>query len=294
MATSEEILTKLNAEQEALLSEVRTVWLNAVHTPLDVEKAKEGIKWMYSLIGKKPPIVIVLQNPYELQVAANLLKGTTNEFYPFSESVMYDSHWVAYYDYFSRPEVGLTITKTVRENLTALIDYLTSGVSLSVLFEGVTLICGPPTTIRRDETGRTSAVGVPAIEWPGWGGDVWKMGDVRLVNERYHCHPSEWKAEWLIDEPNTEVKRLILEQLSPDTVFAELGAVLIDSWREYELFEVTKADIGVRLLRMKSPPLKDDSTPEYIGTVPESIQTAEEGIVWRNRGHHPDEFAWVA
>lgn len=288
-----EKLMQLTKEQEALIPVTRQKWIDAVHLPLDIEKAKKGLEFIYSLINKPPPLVVVLQNPYEVQIAANLLNQTTKQCYSFSESVLFDSFWVGFYEYFLLPELGLNISPDLREKMDNFSEYLSSGVSTSVLFEKIALICGPPSVVRRDDQGRSSAIGQPAIEWPrGW--ERWKIGNVGLDNKRYHCHPSEWKAEWLIDEPNTEIKRLILEYLTPDVVFDELGAVLIDSWREYELYNVTRADIGVRLLRMKSPPLKDDSTPYYVGTVPESIETAEEAIVWRNRGHHPDEFAWVA
>jgi leucine-rich repeat protein SHOC2 len=55
---------------------------------------------------------------------------------------------------------------------------------------------------------------------------------------RYWTKFSDWKAEWLLDEDNAEIRRALIEQLGYERICDELNAVMLDTWREYTLLKV--------------------------------------------------------
>jgi leucine-rich repeat protein SHOC2 len=121
---------------------------------------------------------------------------------------------------------------------------------------------------------------------------------VRLPR-RYWIELSEWKYEWLFDEDNIEIRRILIEQLGYQNITEELNSLIIDTWREYILLKVEKVNqvynevtqtIDIEpmvLLKMTCP-----STQHiHVLRVPPEIESAEAAITWVNHGIHPDEFA---
>jgi leucine-rich repeat protein SHOC2 len=106
---------------------------------------------------------------------------------------------------------------------------------------------------------------------------------------RYWTKFSEWKSEWLLDEENAEIRKVIIEQIGYDRICQELDAIERDIWREYTLLEI-KGEIDVEpivLLKMTCP-----STGHiHALRVPPDMQSAAEAITWVNGGIHPDDIA---
>lgn len=126
--------------------------------------------------------------------------------------------------------------------------------------------------------------------------EVWLFG-VRLPR-RYWTKFSEWKAEWLLDETNAEIRRTLIEQVGYEKTCDELGAIEIDSWNEYTLLKIDNIQIvyeGWRevgrepmiLLKMTCP----STAHIHILRVPPDMTSAENAIVWVNHGIHPSKFA---
>jgi hypothetical protein len=123
------------------------------------------------------------------------------------------------------------------------------------------------------------------------------MFDVQLPR-RYWTEFSNWKAEWLLDEENASIRQVLIEQLGYEEIYNKLGAVSIDSWREYTLLKLDNMqslyDEGIEvgrepmlLLKMTCP-----STGNiHILRVPPEMKSAEAAITWVNHGIHPDKFA---
>ena len=115
---------------------------------------------------------------------------------------------------------------------------------------------------------------------------------------RYWTKLSDWKAEWLLDEDNAEIRRALVEQLGYEKICKELSANDVDIWREYTLlkidgietvYDIEDDPIGrepMVLLKMTCP-----STQHiHILRVPPEITSAEAAITWVNHGIHPDKF----
>jgi leucine-rich repeat protein SHOC2 len=116
---------------------------------------------------------------------------------------------------------------------------------------------------------------------------------------RYWRKFSDWKAKWLLDENNTEIRRRLIEQLGYEKICDELGAIAIDTWQEYTLLKIDNIEIvyqgwrremsrePMMLLKMTCP----STAHIHILRVPPEMTGAEEAIVWVNHGIHPSKFA---
>jgi leucine-rich repeat protein SHOC2 len=115
---------------------------------------------------------------------------------------------------------------------------------------------------------------------------------------RYWTHLVAWQSEWLLDEDNTEIRRMLIEQLGYEKICQNLGSVDVDKWREYTLLKIDHAEIiydegypvetePMVLLKMTCP----STAHIHILRVPPEMTSAEAAITWVNHGIHPDEFA---
>ncbi|PSB51547.1 leucine-rich repeat domain-containing protein [Chamaesiphon polymorphus] len=112
---------------------------------------------------------------------------------------------------------------------------------------------------------------------------------------RYWTKLSEWKAEWLQDETNAELRRRLIQQIGYERICQELDAIQLDFWREYTLLKIDgierwhgHIDIyePMVLLKMTCP-----STGHiHVLRVPPEMTSAEAAITWINHGIHPDRF----
>ncbi len=125
---------------------------------------------------------------------------------------------------------------------------------------------------------------------------VWLLG-VRLPR-RYWMKFAKWKAEWLFDEENSAIRRLLIEQLGYEKICTELQAIEIDTWQEYTLLKIDNIqsiyegwrEVGreaMVLLRMTCP----STAHRHTLRVPPEMTSAEAAIVWVNHGIHPSQFS---
>jgi leucine-rich repeat protein SHOC2 len=106
---------------------------------------------------------------------------------------------------------------------------------------------------------------------------------------KYWTKLSDWNPKWLLDEKNSEIRQVLIQQIGYDRICQELNAIDLDTWREYTLLkiEVNIDEEPMVLLKMICP-----STGHiYILRVPPEITSAEAAITWVNHGIHPDEFS---
>jgi leucine-rich repeat protein SHOC2 len=109
------------------------------------------------------------------------------------------------------------------------------------------------------------------------------------IPERYLIKFSDWEPKWLLDEDNAEIRKVLIEQVGYDRICQELGAVELDTWREYTLLKI-EHDVDIEpivLLKMICPSTKHI----HILRVPPEIDSAESAITWINWGIHPNEIA---
>jgi hypothetical protein len=116
---------------------------------------------------------------------------------------------------------------------------------------------------------------------------------------RYWTKLSDWRPEWLLDEDNAEIRRILIQQLGYERICHELESAQIDTWREYTLLKIEEIEAvyeyedepsgyePMALLKMTCP-----STGHiHILRVPPEMTSAEAAITWVNHGIHPDKIA---
>ncbi len=154
-------------------------------------------------------------------------------------------------------------------------------------FENICYVCDRPRHLRFDSQNRLHAEGLPAIEFAdGW--NFYYYHGVKLPENYGQVHPDLWKAEWLLSEDNTELKRVLIQGIGYDRIIQELEAEQIDSWQEYALLQIDTADFEpICLLKMTCP------STGFIHAlrVPPDLTSAREAIRWVNGGIDPEEFS---
>ncbi|MBD2186306.1 DUF6745 domain-containing protein [Aerosakkonema funiforme] len=154
--------------------------------------------------------------------------------------------------------------------------------------ERACLVCDRPRQMRYDSENRLHAEGEPAIEFAD-GYRVYAYRGVRLPEKYGSIYPHQWQAEWLLEENNAELRRVLIQGIGYGRICQELQAQDLDSWREYTLLKID-SDVDVEpiyLLKMTCP-----STGYIHATrVPPHMRSAREAIGWVNWGIDPAEFS---
>jgi hypothetical protein len=129
--------------------------------------------------------------------------------------------------------------------------------------------------------------GTPAIAYSDGNSQYYYRGV--LLPEKYSVHPHQWQSAWLLTEENAELRRVLIQGIGYTRVCQELGAVELDSWREYTLLRIDQnIDVEpIYLLKMTCP-----STAYIHATrVPPTMTSAREAIRWINWDVDSEQFA---
>jgi len=158
-------------------------------------------------------------------------------------------------------------------------------------YEKTCIVCDRPLKLSFDSQDRLHAEGKPAIQFPdGWG--LYSYHGVTLPKKYGVVPPQEWQAQWILEETNSEFRRVLIQEIGYAHMCEKLQATELDSWAEYTLLKIDKMiDNGDRqpfyLLKMTCPSTK------FIHAlrVPPDMRSAREAIRWANWGIDPQEFS---
>jgi leucine-rich repeat protein SHOC2 len=117
-----------------------------------------------------------------------------------------------------------------------------------------------------------------------------RVGGVNLPR-RYWCDLDRLPPEWLLNESNMELRRILIDRIGYLQIYNRFGAIVQDTWRQYTLLKTRRFQSFDRepmvLLKMVCP----STAHLHILRVPPLVTSAEDAIVWVNHGIHPDDFA---
>lgn len=156
------------------------------------------------------------------------------------------------------------------------------------VFDRTCYICDRPTVISLDEQNRLHGEGKAAIAYSD-GYSIYANHGVMLPEKYGVVHPHQWQAQWLLEEQNAELRRVLIQEIGYGRLCQELAATELDSWREYTLLRIDNSiDVEpIHLLKMTCP-----STGYIHSTrVPPNMRSAKEAISWVNWEINPEEFA---
>jgi hypothetical protein len=132
------------------------------------------------------------------------------------------------------------------------------------------------------------ADGQPAVQWSDSEGYYFWHGTP--IPQKYGAVLSQkWRSQWLLEEPNAELRRILIQSIGYNCIVQELGAVELDAWREYSLLKI-QANIDVEpihLLKMICP----STNHIHLLRVPPDLTSACEAIRWANWEIDPEAFA---
>jgi len=155
------------------------------------------------------------------------------------------------------------------------------------MFHNVCYVCSRPTQLYLDSEYRLHAEGESAIAFAD-GYSLYFHHGVILPEKYGQIHPDLWQAQWLLEERNAELKRILIQKMGYDRICQQLQAVELDGWQEYTLLKIDNADVEpIYLLKMTCP------STGFIHAlrVPPDVLTAKEAIRWVNWDIDPEEFS---
>ncbi|MBD2452202.1 hypothetical protein H6G76_34905 [Nostoc sp. FACHB-152] len=154
-------------------------------------------------------------------------------------------------------------------------------------YEGVAIAIQRP-LIRRNSAGEIHGEGIPAIEFSD-GCGVYAYRGINLPEKYGQAHPTNWRAEWLLEQRNAELRRVLIQGIGYERIYQQLQAKEYDRWQEYTLLQIeSEVDVEpIHLLKMTCP----STGFTHVLRVPPDISSARESIRWVNWGIDPTEFA---
>ena len=167
------------------------------------------------------------------------------------------------------------------------VESLISECGCILPFEKTCIICDRPTKLSFDSEYRLHAEGEAAIQFAD-GYSLYYYHGVPLP-EKYRVHPHQWQAQWLLEESNAELRRVLIQGIGYGRICQELQATQLDRWREYTLLKIdNEVDVEpIYLLKMTCP----STGFIHAMRVPPYVRSAREAIRWMNWGTDPEEFS---
>lgn len=151
----------------------------------------------------------------------------------------------------------------------------------------VALICDRPRILSCDRDNNLHAEGKPALQFAD-GFTVYAYHGAELPEKYGKVHPDQWQSQWLLEEENAELRRVLIQGIGYSRLCQELQALELDAWREYSLLKIDDADIEtIHLLKMTCP----STGCIHALRVPPTIVSAREAIRWVNWDVDPEEFS---
>lgn len=143
--------------------------------------------------------------------------------------------------------------------------------------EGETLVLVPPSVVSRDANGRLHDGEGPAVSWRG---EDWHFLEGVKVDKRIHA--GLFTAHNIDDEPNLEVRGVMLRRLGVERYLRETKAVRVARdeygtlWRRDRRHDAPLMAVEV----LNSSPEPDGTFKTYFLRVPPNMKTPHEAVAW--------------
>jgi hypothetical protein len=158
-----------------------------------------------------------------------------------------------------------------------------------VPYESICWVCDRPRHLSLDAAGRLHGEGMMALEFAdGFG--LYAYEGLRLPDRYGRLHPHQWRASWLLEEPNAALRRVLLQGIGYGRICQELEAEEIDCYRDYRLLELAiedEFDEPIYLLKMICP----STGFIYVVRVPPDVEDARSAVAWINWDVDPESFS---
>lgn len=181
----------------------------------------------------------------------------------------------------------LQLENEVREHLDLWVE-LYRHLHIMFVFEDFIIFSERPTVLSRNDNNRLHSTKDAALQYTD-GYALFVVNGAR-VPEKAVVAPEQYTYEELQEIDNSEVHRIIAENLGWDKYIEKIRATVVDRFfdertnLEYELLESSlevAGDLQPKYLRMRSPKLFDGSNPWFIEPVDPGLKTAQAARKWQ-------------
>ena len=269
------MISKLTPEQVEKIEIYRKKWNDAFFkSEFDEKKCFESIDWMYSLIKKPAPIKIVLDSPFAVQLACNILKQKkdsqlrsqlrsqlssqlSSQLQFFSFDYNGDTSWFGYfcfYDFINSellPEIDIDTFKKYKE-------YSLCKLFMWISFEGIAIISKPPVFNNFDNKNRLHSINDFAVYFKDGYGQHYVHGVYFSPELFKKCFIEKTIIpQEIISMQNAEQKAVLIQEFGYDFILSELkDKIIIHNDGIYELFEFKIGNATVRAIKVICPSTK--------------------------------------
>lgn len=183
-------------------------------------------------------------------------------------------------------ELGSTLSPEATQGFDCL-NQLFEACGWIMPFADVCVVCDRPDQLFLDQEQRLHGEGEAAIAYRD-GFQVYAHHGTILPANYGSIHPHQWQSTWLLEEPNAELRRILIQGIGYGRICQELQAIELDSWREYTLLKIdADADIEpIHLLKMTCP----STAAIHVLRIPPNLTTARAAIRWTNWDVDPESF----
>lgn len=179
----------------------------------------------------------------------------------------------AYYQAMS--EIGMPFVG-YHKNLISLWQQMNRACHWWFPYKNVIIISDRHSALQVDESGRPHNPKGPAIEYrDGWKIYAWKG---ILIPSNIVENPASLTVSQIMDENNTEVRRVMVEVFGLDRFVVESKSKELDTQGDYQLLEVPYIDSGNMIaLKMRCP----TTSAVYVHTVHPDCTNVEQALAWK-------------
>ncbi|PPT06409.1 hypothetical protein CKA32_003145 [Geitlerinema sp. FC II] len=143
----------------------------------------------------------------------------------------------------------------------------------TITIDRTCLICDRPTTVRLDEEQLLHGDGEPALEFSD-GFKAYAFHGIGLP-EKYGSVPiSQWESQWVLEENNRQLKKIITGQIGAVRLVRELPTVAIESRGEYSLVQLENGDSRDSKILKRSHAETGEISAEFVEWMTKSIDAA--------------------
>jgi len=156
--------------------------------------------------------------------------------------------------------------------------FLLKGIWAIVFFVDHTIVCRLPKEIKLDSSGKLHAIDEPAIEWQDGSKDFYRHG-VYIGNLYENSKLTTQSFSEILQIRNIEQRYAIMRDLSWEDIKrnTDIKEIKRPSRKGNKLYEMTIGRGTAKVVKYKDP-----STDRiYWSFVPETIETADEGMAWK-------------
>lgn len=141
--------------------------------------------------------------------------------------------------------------------------------------DNVCIVCDRPTKILLDEANQLHGEGEPALQFAD-GFTIYAHHGTPLPKHYGNIHPNQWQAQWILDEKNTNLKKVLMQTIGAVRLCQELSLFEVDTQNNYTLFKIEnsgpKETYILRKTRLGSDKIHAVFIPWHIKSLQSAMQ----------------------